>query len=262
MTDRTGVLKNSPLILALASVRFASWPLIGQKIEIIHDELREITPLIQNVKIRQGGPAEEVVMKAWVFLSADRTLGIQLTEDQLLVFSRKYLRYADFEETIEKALKVLYTHMRFMDITSMGARYVDHIKPITGDKAESYIDPGLMPGKFAGFDRTGGAVVGAYKKEKNELRVRCITQPGAMAIPEDLIGLLAMANEPGKNLQIDVLNNEEIILDMDALEIFETPIKMNISEIKEYLKKLHQTANDFFRHENVCTSHAFEVWKG
>lgn len=68
MTDRTGILPNSPLIYAIASIRFAAWPLLSKKIDEIHDELREITPLIQTIQIQTGIPSiqGENVTKLWM----------------------------------------------------------------------------------------------------------------------------------------------------------------------------------------------------
>ena len=104
MTDRTGILPNSPLIYAIASIRFAPWPLLAKKIDEIHDELREATPLIQTIQIQSVSSVSqgENVTKLWMLLSSDRKLGIHLSSDQLLVFSSKYTRYTEFETVLEK----------------------------------------------------------------------------------------------------------------------------------------------------------------
>jgi uncharacterized protein (TIGR04255 family) len=267
MTDRTGILQNSPLVYVLASIRFAPWPLLAKKIDEIHDELRKIAPLIQRIQVESIGPSgqatEGAVQSIWMLMSSDRSYGFHLAPDQFLVYSKKYGRYAGFEETLRNGLNVLLKHMRFMDVTSMGVRYVDHIKMSEQEKFEDYIDPSLLPKAFDGFDRVGGIVTGTYKAGGSELRVRCIAQPEALSVPEDIIGVLAMAQEPGRPLQLNKLNNNEILLDMDAINKFQAPERMDTPPtVLSQLKDLHTVANAFFRHQDVCTDYAFKKWKG
>lgn len=269
MIDRTGILKNSPLIYTLASIRFASWPLMAKKIDEIHDELRDITPLINRIQVQKIGvdgqaltQGEDATLKAWMLMSSDRSHGIQLSPDQLLFFSSKYSHYADFEKILAKGLEVLLKHMRFMDVTNMGARYVDHIKVRDGEQPKDYISEGLLPATFARLERVGGITMGVYKSGEAELRVHCISQPVALTVPEDLIGVLAMIQEPGRPLKLEALKKGEMLLDMDAIKSNSEPQRLDKQAILNQLKSLHQVANAFFRHESVCTEYAFKVWKG
>lgn len=266
MIDRTGILKNSPLVYALASVRFASWPFVAKKIDEIHDELRDIAPLIQHIQVQplglsgQAVQAEGATSAVWMLLSSDRSYGFHLAPDQLLVFTRKYRRYAEFEAIFNKGLEVLLKFMRFVDVTNTGVRYVDHIKMREGEKFRDYISKSLLPADFSGLHRVGGIVTGIYTVDEVELRVRCVTQPDTMSVPEDLIGVLAMAHEPGKRLQLNVLTGSEFLLDIDAIKNFPAPQRLDKQAILDQLNLLHQVANKFFRHEDVCTERAFKVW--
>ncbi len=269
MTDRTGILKNSPLVYALASIRFAPWPFMVEKISTIHDELRDITPLIKHIQVQpldlsgQTVRAEGAAPAAWVFMSSDRSHGFHLTPDQLLVFSSKYRRYADFEKIIGKGLEVLLKYMRFVDVINIGVRYVDHIKMLEEEKPQDYIKEGLLPADFDGLERMGGLITGLYKVDEVELRVRCDTQPDALSVPEDMIGVLAMTQEPSKPLQLKMLTNREFLLDMDAIKNYPTLQRMDDTQvILQQLELLHQVANRFFRHKDVCTDYAFKLWKG
>lgn len=267
MTDRTGILQNSPLVYVLASIRFAPWRLLAKKIDEIHDELREIVPLIQHIQVESVGPSGQATDGAdqsiWMLLSSDRSYGFHLAPDQFLVFSKNYGRYADFEETLSKGLNVLLKHIKFIDVLSMGVRYIDHIKMSEQDKFENYIDRSLLPKEFDGLERVGGIVASTYKAGGSELRVRCIVQPEALSVPEDLIGVLAMAQEPGKLLQLSKLNKNAILLDMDAINVFQPPERMDkTSTVLSPLRGLHTVANAFFRHQDVCTDYAFKKWKG
>ena len=236
----------------------------------IQDELREIAPLIQPIVTQQVDLMVQPLKfdgatstSAWVFMSNDRTLGIHMSQDQLLVFTNKYVRYADFEKIIDKSLQVLLKHMRFMDISITGVRYVDHIKMQEGEQYQDYINESLLPSDFAGLDRIGGVIAGVYKVNDVSLRVRCITQPDAFTVPEDIIGLAALTQEPNKPIELKVLSESELLLDMDAIKQFPEPQRMdNQKDILVHLQNLHTVANNFFRHQDVCTNHAFKLWKG
>jgi uncharacterized protein (TIGR04255 family) len=270
MVDRTGKLKNSPLAYMLASVRFASWTLMAKKIDEIHEELRDILPLIHRIQVQRVGLDGQVVTQGdeatqttmWVFMPSDRSYGIQCAPDQLLMFCKKYKRYTEFETTLSRVFDVLLKYMRFVDVTNMGVRYVDHINVRLGEKLESYIDVGWLPADIKGMEKLGGVVLGSYKSGSTELRIRSISQPGMLSVPDDLIHVLALFQEPNKVLQLEILKSGEMLLDIDSIKNNTTPERMEKDEILRQLNLLHQEANTFFRHESVCTEHAFEVWKG
>ena len=268
MIDRTGILKNSPLIFTLASIRFASWPLMAKKIDEIHDELRELTPLIQHIQIQQVGTnplsamqVEPAASTVWMLMSSDRSLGIHLAPDQVLVFSSKYTRYTDFQTVLDKSIDVLLKHMRFVDIVNLGVRYVDRINIREGEAQKDYITDCLLPANFSGFETMGGISMGTYKSPKAELQVRCISHPDALAVPDDMISILAMSQEPGSPLKLEKLTNS-ILLDIDAHNNYLKPERLTKQAVLKQLDSLHQEANAFFRHESICTEHAFKVWKG
>jgi uncharacterized protein (TIGR04255 family) len=242
---------------------------MANKISEIHDELRDIVPLIQHIQVQpidlsgQVVHAEGAAPGVWMLMSSDRSHGLHLAPDQLLVFSSKYRRYADFEKVIDKGLEVLLKHMRFVDVTSTGVRYIDRIKIRENEKFQDYINESLLPADFAGLDRVGGLITGVYKDNDVELRVRCVTQPDVLSVPEDMIGVLAMVQEPGKPLQLNMLTNREFLLDMDAIKNYPEPQRMdNKQDLLQQLKLLHQVANKFFRHKDVFNGYAFKVWKG
>lgn len=263
MTDRKGILKKSPLVYTIASVRFTTWRLLSKKIDEIHDELRDILPIIQDIRIRhqvdQNAPEE----KAWMLMPSDRSFGVQIAPNQMLLIHKKYLRYSsNFEEILGRVLDILAKHMRFIDVTNMGVRYIDHIKLRNNDHKSDYINEKFLPPDVDDFENRGGLVMGTYKTQNSVLRVQCNSQTGSLSVPHDIIPLLAMCQDAGQPLQFKALEKNEMILDIDSLINRQTPERMTNSQIKENLFKLHQEANTFFRHESVCTDHAFKVWKG
>jgi hypothetical protein len=120
-----------------------------------------------------------------------------------------------------------------------------------------------MPPKFKGLDGSGGALQASYIKGGKELRVRCIAQPGTSSYPEETLPLLAMMQPPGRTLEVKPLKINECLFDVDSLEQYEEPVRIEQSAIVvEKMYELHVNANDFFRREEVFTDHAFKVWKG
>lgn len=270
MTNRTGILAQSPLTYALASIRFASWPMMVKRIEEIHDQLRDKTPLINRIQISQvtAGQAgvtqsEDSSHNAWMLMSPDRLEGVQFAPDQILVFSRKYTRYSEFEKLLDKTLKILLQEMRFIDLTGLGVRYVDHIRAQKDETLDLYLNPRMLQPSFPELDEIGGSMFAAYMTKECELRVRVIAQPEALNIPDDLIGLLAMTQEPGKPLKLDLLGEGAMLLDIDAIKGHKNPVRLESCEpILSQLKTLHNEANSFFRNTSVCTDHAFDIWSG
>lgn len=267
MTDRSGILTNSPLVLALASIRFAPWQLMAKKIDEIHDELRGITPLIHHIQVQtvrldgQAVPqAEAMTPTAWILMSADRSFGIQLTPEQLLVFTKKYSRYVDFDETIKEGLRVLLKHMRFIDVVATGVRYVDHIVMEENELHTDYLASSLLPVTFDNLKIIGGNSIWRYKSGEADLQVRCISQPDALTVPEDVLSIFAMSQDPGNPLKLDRLGNG-ILLDIDAFMNYSKAERMTERDILGRLNSLHKEANAFFRHESVCTDNAFNVWR-
>lgn len=264
MTDRSGILKNSPLIYTLASIRFAPWPIMAKMIDEIQNELREITPITHTVEIQQLAPdnKEGPTTKSWILLSTDRQLGITLSPDQLLIFSTKYTRYVDFNKNLEKALDALIKRMKFIDVINIGMRYVDCIEIEKEKEFKDYIATGLLPAEIGSLKVVGGASITTYALNNSILQVRCITQPDQYAIPLDLIQLHMIIHGPTNN-RIGKLDGNKFLLDMDASSIFPNSKRMtDKNEIQVLLDSLHTHANEFFRHEDVCKDFAFKVWKG
>ncbi len=268
MTDRTGILKNSPLSYVLASVRFAPWPLMAKKIDEIHDELRDIVPLINRIQVQrigvdgQASKDNDISPVAWMLMPSDHSFGIQFSPDQILYITKKYTSYAQFQSILDRVFDVLITHMRFVDVTNMGIRYIDHIKTQEKESIGDYIDSSLLATDIGEFKKQGGVITGTYLVDGDQLRIRSICHPGMLSITEDLIPLLAMTNEQNKPFQVELLKDNELLLDIDSVKDFEGAERLDKNEILEHIKVLHQKANKFFRHKSVCTDHAFKAWKG
>jgi uncharacterized protein (TIGR04255 family) len=268
MTDRGGILPNSPLQYTLASVRFAPLPLLPSKIPEIHNELREVTPLLQHVQQQiqltpQGpGPTVEHSTQAWLIMASDRSFGVQLGTEQVLFFAKKYTRFAEFHSYISKGLRILYDHMKFLDVIGTGVRYVDRVTPRGEETLSQYIAEHFLTPPVASFDAIGGSSQYVYEANGTQLRVRSIFSSEALSIPMDLIGLLATIQGPDSPLILNKLGANEMLLDMDSVANSPQPKRSTLDEVTARLDMLHKQANAFFRHPSVCTDFAFQVWRG
>lgn len=265
MTTRAGVLKNSPLTMVFASVRFAPWPLLGKRIDEIQNDLRDVLPLMHHIEVEavDGVPQGATFnSEAWMLISLDKSYGVQITKDQLLVFSPQYLNFTDFEAKIDRVLTTLLAHMNFMHVQNMGVRYIDHIKPKENEQASEYISEKFLAPIIEGYTSSGGHFVNEYTCGKHRLRVNLINIPGMLPVPQDAIPVLAVFNGIENPLRLAQLKPQEFLLDMDAVAIFESAERRTKDSIIDELKKLHTVANNFFRHEEVFSDYAFKVWKG
>ncbi|MFQ2401838.1 TIGR04255 family protein [Aeromonas dhakensis] len=269
MTNRSGILQNSPLVYALTSIRFAPWPLLTERFPQIQDAFRDIAPLINEIQVQV--PTHGVSMqpefttsKMWMLLSADRKLGIQLSSDQVFIFSRGYTSYNNFEIVLERVLTELLRQMRFIDINAMGVRFIDHIKTSSQEELQKYVSAQLLAPKFDGFEQLGGSSMTSYQcGEDKELRVRYTNFPGQPSISEDLMGVIFLAQDPTIGVNIDPLKHGEALIDMDAIQQLKLPLRVSTTaQALAHLRELHSVANNFFRHKDVFTDYAFSAWKG
>jgi uncharacterized protein (TIGR04255 family) len=268
MGDRSGILKNSPLEYAIASVRFAPLALLPQMIPQIHGRLRESMPLMQQVQqqvqfLVPGAPNFPQAAQAWQIMSSDRKLGAQIGTEQVLFFTTKYKRFTDFQEEIHRCLEVLFDLVKFMDVTAVGVRYVDRFKARDGETLSDYMAAGFLTPRVSPFEAVGGLSQYTYRLGEEQLAVRAIYAAELPSIPFDLIGLFGAVQGPAQPLQVPPLGLNQLLLDIDASRTFPVPNRVHsCDEIEGFLDSLHRRANAFFRDENVCTDHAFAVWKG
>lgn len=265
MTTRTGVLKKSPLSLVLASIRFAPWPVLGKRIDEIQNDLRDVLPFMHHLEVEapDGAPVGTAFNnEAWMLISFDKSYGVQITKDQVLVFTPKYFDYKDFEQKIDRVLSTLLSHMKFMHVHNMGVRFIDHIKPEEGEKSADYISNKFLAPSIKNYTTNGGRFFSEYSCGSHKVRVNVLNAPGAVPLPQDAIPLLAIFNGIENPLKIEKLKQEEFLIDMDAVSIFPDAEKRSKEDLKKEFNKLHIAANNFFRHDEVFSDHAFKVWKG
>jgi uncharacterized protein (TIGR04255 family) len=274
--QRSGILRSSPLVLTLASVRFTPWQLLSKEIGEIHNSLRDVTPLFHGLHIQATFPglpsavSNDLTPTSWLFLSEDKTKAIQISNDQILFYSRTYKRYGDFEAFLRRGLEALLSRMNFMHVTSLGVRYVDHIRPRKGESPDQYVASELLTPSLGELGTVGGIAVYTYRAAADsELRVRSVCNPQLPAVPEDLVPTVAIINHlvqgPAQDstvLPIQLLKQGEVLLDFDAVKTNVGSARIDSADaLLQQLNGLHSIANNFFRHKQVCKDFAFNVWQ-
>ncbi len=277
MSDRQGVLPKQPLFYVLASARFQPWMLLSQKIPEIQDELRDRFPVFNQIVIEPFGPpaatggneagqslANGAGPSAWAFHTADRTLGCQISRDQVVVHALRYTRFEDFAETIGFVLKAVEKHARQFDVGAIGIRYLDQIAPRAGESLDQYLPTAFLPQQLRapGFEAIGGMSQTIYRTASGVLQARFWTGNGYVSVPDDLVPLYILTRDftDPSALQLAKLEPNHGTLDSDSTWASASPERMNTSAIISKLRDLHAHANDFFR--TACTEHAFKVWRG
>lgn len=265
MTNRNGVLARSPLKYVLASVRFAPWPLVAKKMDEIQNELRDSLPLMHHIRVESPeGQAQAAGQSqdAWMLADADKDYCVQISKDQIIFFTNSYINYKEFSKKNSRALNVLYKFMGFIDVHNVGVRYIDQIKPQAGEKRSDYISNKLLPPELQGFTNSGGHIISEYSSENYKLRVNVLGVPGAFPIPQEILSLPLVLNGPEKPFHVETLGEQEFIVDMDAISMYAPPKRLEQKALEEVVNELHNVANKFFRHSEVFTDHAFNIWKG
>lgn len=268
-TNRKGTLKNSPLVYVLASIRYATLGLLPQKIAEIQNELRRDFPIFTPINMQQpqlspsGINTNELVSKtSWLLMSRNSDYGIQIFDDQILFFSKKYTDFSSFNKIISSGLSALFKFMGYVDVINLGVRYIDHVTCAEGHSISDYIHDGLLPPAIDGLNRIGGVLFGVYGVGSDNVRVRCTNQEGAPAIPEDVMPLVFIINGVmNKPVNFSLLSKNELTLDIDVVRIFdEAKAIEEKEELLSIISDLHDKANSFFRSEKVFTDVAFELW--
>lgn len=263
--DREGILPQAPLFYVLASVRFQPWMLLPSKIPEIQDALRDRLPLFNQIGFAPGqlplAPAPAGTWNAWAFHSADRSVGCQMAQDQIVVHATTYSRFKEFAESVLFVLQVVEKYARQFDVGAIGIRYLDKISPRKGETLADYLPPQYLPQPVPGtdFQPTGGAFQTAYRTQTGVLQARFWTGQEYVAVPDDLIQLFVLTREirPGGPV-LPTLQPGHGILDSDSIWTSNSPTRMTGAQVVQRLEELHTHSNTFFR--KVCSDHAFKVW--
>ncbi|MFT3763593.1 MAG: TIGR04255 family protein [Pseudoxanthomonas sp.] len=277
MVVKTGFLKNSPLVMVLAAVRFQPIELTHKWIPEIQEALRDKLPIFSKYRQRVTpvGPQIEIdpsdfdsmdPTSSWLFSRPDYSLTAQVGRDMLVVHTKSYKGSKQFLGDIAEILGVLLGHARHLDVTFGGMRYLDHLRPQNDHVLEDYLPEKLLPLKSWHLDAkfVGGVNVASYLIGADRLQARVFVGEEFAVIPDDLMPVYFTGVDVKRLNQGQVfvhrLQPGEASLDMDCFAALEQAQRSGTSEVIELLDRLHAKANLYFR--TVCTDTAFLDWGG
>ncbi len=289
--EKKVVLKESPLVIALAAIRYTEIPEFDKlnvdavfaglvklgfkyKKSVLDSTIDLSTPHLLDTSLLAPQHMSVSQKQIWrhVFISLDRKWSVHLTKEQFIL---KTSGYETFEAFAEKAEKVLETLVKlvpsFSDVgfLTIGLRYVDLILPKKGKELASYLKPkfeqpdwnGILNSKAVSRSRLTSLVTTSI----GNLRVDLVELfPGPNGECELIPPELGDAPETELNLTIRDWWVESLqakqhyaILDIDhSKELAES---YNISSIMQHLTSLYQPAKQAFL--AVVSEEALAEWK-
>lgn len=274
MVNRDGVLPSAPLYFVLCGVRFRLRESVPAWIGTIQERLYEVGFTRLN-RVRQG-PISNVVElaidpedfdqahpgAAYLFSREDRGVSIQIHKAGLTVFSRSYVHYTDFAADVSAAVEAILANARYLEVETMGIRYLDFIRPQDGESLSQYVAQGLLPFEPHWDDWQGSVMTGTsvnrYRIGNDQLVVRFVGA-GHPVVPQDLVmahlSSFRVAEIP---VEQEMIGQQQGTLDIDAVRIGGVFKAERAEQVEIEIRRLHGLANGFFR--RVCTDHAFSRW--
>lgn len=259
-------LKHPPVVHVLAQVVHTPVLAFGEHIAEIQSRfLAAGYPFFSRqemvqiyVDLASGGAPRMVPAPRWDFVDKERTRSVSLTENSLVVSTRRYARFETFSHLVNEALGFVNEFARGSVVERIGLRYVDYVRPKTGEQLLQYLKPGLL-----GFDLDEIPVKQGRSRsfrtealaetDLGQLAVRCYRLPPGQMLPPDLVGgapLGELAYEPVGDTQPGV------VLDFDHFS--QQSRDFSPFEILNTLQDLQGTLGIAFR--RAITDYAWEAW--
>lgn len=258
-------LKNPPVYLTLAQVRFNPILKLGDFLPGIQDSLRHrgypdfelqrgfsIQLLIQDGKANAQPMPQQIPQERYLFGNADRTHLFMLDSQSLTLQSTNYGHFESFSKCFHDGLSIVHNAVELAYTDRVGLRYLDRVMPQTGETVDQYLADSVQGLK----SKLGGKSIYSYSEAMNEigdikLVSRVAIQDGPLAFPPDLQpGTMVVARK-----FLDYAG-PSAILDNDGF--FEGREEFSLDKVYGHLDTIHRTIGDAFR--STATQYAFEAW--
>lgn len=274
MVNREGILRFAPLYFVLSGMRFKLRESLPSWIGPIQERLYGTFPHLSRVRQSLTADGLELVIDppdfdpahpgaAFLFSNKDRTTSIQIHKAGLVVFTKSYLHFDQFLESLSSAVDAILASAGFLEIETIGVRYLDFIRPKDGERLDQYVDAGLLPFRPNWESWDGQIVTGSsmnsYKIEDDTLTIRFVGQ-GHPVVPDDMAPAYLSNMDPlgVSGNPIPLIGSQEGTLDIDAVRHGFLLQAGDVRQVEEEVRRLHARANSYFR--RVCTEHAFVRW--
>ena len=261
-------LSRQPLVLVLCQVRFSTVQ-VGDYIPKIQEEFRRKGfPIERAGKVQQlilapggGAPIQSVEQQRWEYRTRDECWSILVMPDSVVLQTTAYERFEGFAEQLRHSVDTVFAkteHDRLGVVHRVGLRYIDAVRPRTGEDYRFYLRDGFHGIADDVFqdgtqrlhvESAGRTQVGEVP---GTMVVRVVQNDQGLLLPPDLVGgapKQGSSAEAGELITlIDIDHYVEGNFDPDARWMVETAYEMH-DQIVETL------------HKQVATEEAIAVWK-
>jgi uncharacterized protein (TIGR04255 family) len=253
-------LRRPPLVHVLAHIGFS--PVVALKdqlapLQTVFKDLgypRFSQSEVPNITI-VSGTAPSIQMKwRWDFLDREKTSGIVMTEQSLVLLTTAYTTFSAFSAELEHALRAIEPMTQRTVMDRIGLRYVDHVRPRQFEHVEEYVSAELLGFTFQRVPLPEGGsrafrVESLAQSALGTLAVRCFRLPAGQALPPDLWP--SPLEFPGHATAGDV-----VALDFDHFA--QPSIDFDVLRILQTTADLQETASSAFK--SAVTELALKRW--
>jgi uncharacterized protein (TIGR04255 family) len=253
-------LKNQPLMLVLAELRFSPVLQIKELIPKLHDSLRKIYPLIektaaQSINVKSGA-IEVSHQEQWLFFSADKTSVVYISQDRMFFVTSLYDRFDGFRDRFQYILEKMNEVIEPSLIMRVGLRYSDLILLDDNNTVDKFFSEVFFRSKC--LDNSLGkakqnTVELAYEVNGSPLVVKAVYGITDLFLTPDLQQIPINVNKPKGS-------SERVVLDLDHYnELTAGPVEFIVEDAIRILDELHEPSRKAFW--DMTSEYAKEVWK-
>lgn len=243
-------LKNQPIKLVMAEIRFSPVLKIKHYIPELQDGLRDQYPLLESGHDRAVNITDQQFqvneIERWIFISKDRRSLVDVSEDRLLFVTSVYERFGPFSNSFQNIVQVISDILKPGLFSRLGLRYLDAIVPTKNESISELIDTGfLMPQSLSRLADTnlGHKSESGLQIKDGHLIVRALhVQSDLIVMPDQAqVPIIIPASEEEKKSSVRVL------LDIDHYwQDNQKQEDFDVRAILGRLEKLHEPSREAF----------------
>jgi uncharacterized protein (TIGR04255 family) len=250
-------LKNSPLVMVLAQLRFSPILSMEKYIPDIQETLRATYPRFtqNNIQAIRLGPEPQFEPDVhWVFLNKDQSTSITLATTFVSLSTNCYDTFEVFAEEFESMLESLVP----VDISlqeRLGLRYVDLVQLKKSETFSKYFQESLLglTGQEFGAKGPLNRFEFVGRTDYGKIVIKCTEKADGTYLPPDLENN-RLAYEDGKFS----VSEEEVVRLLDFDHYSEESKEYQIADTIAELENLHKNCDAAFR--KAVTPYALKQW--
>jgi uncharacterized protein (TIGR04255 family) len=260
-------LQNAPLVHVLAQVVFSPIWELSERVKGFRPAIHSMgfpwvaEGQVHRVTVTDQAPPKVDLKPRWDFLSADKTTGIMLTEEALVLQTTAYTSSAPFRYRLHDVLRALREATDVEFVQRIGLRYIDLVRVAPGERFSQYVHPGLLGFPWRDAPDLQARAIGLRTEAIAQtavgiMAVRSAVLPPGQMVPADL--LPAVLRYPTL-LEESQTGLSGLALDFDHFVQFdETPLPFDVDRIVDIVHQLHGGSRAAF--EAAGTPYALERW--